>query len=576
MMTVPSTGSNVVLPTDGSGHVGIQDSGGGGTLLQLGAAGGPPATTTFMLPETGYLFANGNATLKVTEWSPNRFLLENIAGQVDFIASAPGQVLGGLGNGTVRLTSLRSDTSVNVDVPQELGATPSIRSEGGVRIDVATGGNPVVEANLELGGKSGKTEFVSNGSVPIAIDTGQKNAKFELGRAAGDQNRASLSLKEGSASITVSEVGNSAIALGANGIAGLLRAQDKETSFHIAFGATAGQLCADIAGSSDMGFVSGRNGRLQLPAEACAATRAVADCRLYSGETSLFDRSGQLIKAWMGNEDRSGSGVGNRLTVPATRGLTIERAAPRLNAFSPRLGRTLISSLMVKLGETNLRLLGSADAYGRLLVSDGEVTLSVQPVGDVRLDLAPNKAQAETAGAIVLAWNGVAIEFVPAIADLAAWARHVEALSGQLRLRSDGSYLLELDGALYSLRPDWLVTQGTSTGMAMKGDQPESWADGEQRQQRLHAAVADLAALRAAVHSVLPAAGIEVAADGAVILRLPDTAIRLWPQSRLVEIPAQRRLDKWWQDEEGRIYLAIAGLQRAQVFTVAPVIADDR
>jgi len=114
----------------------------------------------------------------------------------------------------------RAGASVTVNRPE--GAMPTGWSEGGVRIHVTANDTPVFEAALDLGGKSEKIEFVSDASVPIVIESSEKSARFELGQTRGDSTKASLSLREGSASITATQTGNTAIALGAHGIAGLL------------------------------------------------------------------------------------------------------------------------------------------------------------------------------------------------------------------------------------------------------------------------------------------------------------------------------------------------------------------
>lgn len=437
------------------------------------------------------------------------------------------------------------------------------------------GGNVELSGNSVLVVKPGiTTALLLNESAPANVLISlpnQETVSFVIGRSVLDFRSSNDTL------LQVAKV-NGATALrvvqGEARIAGTVAGQAMiAVGFHTALLTTEEANTVVLVSREGEGWVvEVDQGKVSVQSEGQSDMTAV-----YSGELLSFGSQGELKTIQLGSKAGRHNHAGDPLDVlsVAKAGqptpLTIQPSIPNLNGSLARLaGQSLLDAIgaIVKGSgmQTSLGVLRLAFAGG--------VVANALPVGSIPIDTSRKDGMTVLAnGNVEVVKSGIVVTLTQAVSDPGDFARQAAALNRQgsasSALLSNGLLHTTIDGKLYILRPEWVVTLGGQgrPGFSINASGRVVYQNVAGNVQVLNPVIADYARLVSVVKSVDPNAKLSDNGDGSATLQLPNAAYSLLADYVLTQPTAEQMQWNWWSDGQGRIFIN-NGDGKAQGFLV--------
>jgi hypothetical protein len=458
-------------------------------------------------------------------------------------------------------TGSPSGTPPTIDAPSNSETTLT----GSNPVNAAAGSTLVIPANASVAGATITLPAASaNGQgAPVAIKIGG----LTLDVSSSDAN-AVVTLKK----VTINGVDTPVLAISSGSVSVRAGAGQPllvlDNGVTIVAGSGGGTVVADKGNR-----ISVTSGYIILPANAFAAGNgfaAIKDGRIYAGEVAELDATGKIGSVRLGSLTKDGGALGDPLK---TGSLLAQAVVPKLSGKVERLSASqdFTTLLAASLGQGFTVQAQNGDGALRFGFADTSVT--ALPIGSVVIDT--DRADGVTRranGNVEVATGGVITTFAPTVGDLGQLAAQLTKLDpgASLNVLADGQLRLQDSNGSYAVQPSWLTqpASGSQPGFGSDAQGYARYQDGSGTQQSLYPSFADLAQLTRVLQALDAKASVVTNGDGSYRASLLGRDFTLLPDYQLIALPAAQAGQGWWQDANGKLYIANGDGKTAQGFSV--------
>lgn len=308
------------------------------------------------------------------------------------------------------------------------------------------------------------------------------------------------------------------------------------------------------------------------------ASAALADGKLFAGESALIDASGAVATVSLGSTNGSGSAGDPISVVDRPPGLDLGGVTiPNLKGTVARLdggAQALEQAILAAAPGMSLGAGGQA-ASGALPVVSGTQTSYLQPLGSVSIDTTqPDGATIDDEGMIRLTKGGVVVRFAPSLPDTRRFATDLDAVAAgaNTRLTANGAIVARLGGTSLVLQPGLVSAPGAAPGPAgfeQDGKGYIVYRDGSGSRQTLYPAFLELKTLNQALKASLGSGAVAVPdfAGSASVSIGGVATFTLTPDYALSGVPAAQNGQSWWAEPAGGKFFIVNQDGSAQGFT---------